>query len=311
MDPVGVVLGAAGLLGLFTACVDCFEYLRSSRTLGVDYDRAVIKLDIVRLRFTRWGEAVGLTEGDESSAVARLKERIATPDRDFPTIMRLLGQIMALFQQSADTSSRLALKRPSKESREEEGFDAITPNSITFRDLHENMRKLAMQRQKRSTIAQKTKWALYRKRDLEDLVASLTDLVSDLVELAPAKPQQSLCLLEVANLRSKDKKQVAILDDLLHDSASDGPDGKVHTIDDILQVCVADSVEQAQGGLISRASWKRSRAGEGSKLRQGNCVAYGYHLDAGFDRCFEYVVDGPEFAANVVFHQGHNYGSTA
>jgi Prion-inhibition and propagation len=59
MEPVSFI-GVAGLVGTFTACVDCFEYIRIGRSLGADYQTAIIKLDLVRLRLTRWGRSVGI-----------------------------------------------------------------------------------------------------------------------------------------------------------------------------------------------------------------------------------------------------------
>ena len=37
VDPVGATLGVLGLAGLFTVCVDCFDYIQSGRSLGKDF----------------------------------------------------------------------------------------------------------------------------------------------------------------------------------------------------------------------------------------------------------------------------------
>lgn len=64
MEPISLSLG---LVGSFVACVDCFEYIRIGRNFGEDYQTSVIKLDLVRLRFTRWGEAVGIAKATRTS----------------------------------------------------------------------------------------------------------------------------------------------------------------------------------------------------------------------------------------------------
>ena len=47
------MFGAAGLLGLFGACVDGFEFIRVSGHVGKEYEDCRLKLDILGLRFYR------------------------------------------------------------------------------------------------------------------------------------------------------------------------------------------------------------------------------------------------------------------
>lgn len=91
MDPVGLTIGVVGLVGTFTACVDCFDYVHIGRRLGRDYETLVIKLDLIRLRFTRWGEAAGLGQLDEAVASSQIKQRLVIRDEDVETIRRTLG----------------------------------------------------------------------------------------------------------------------------------------------------------------------------------------------------------------------------
>ena len=60
MEPVGLGIGIAGLAGAFTACVDCFEYIQLGRQFGHDYGKCLLKLDVAKLRISRWGVAMGL-----------------------------------------------------------------------------------------------------------------------------------------------------------------------------------------------------------------------------------------------------------
>ena len=60
MEPLGLGVGIIGLAGVFTACVDCFEYVQFGRQFGNDYGKCLLKLDTVRLRISRWGTTVGL-----------------------------------------------------------------------------------------------------------------------------------------------------------------------------------------------------------------------------------------------------------
>ena len=164
------------------------------------------------------------------------------------------------------------------------------------------MRSLAIQRQKRSTTLQKMSWALHRKRDFENLIEDLTELVTALIELAPviAKPQEELCSVELANLDAD--QNLIVLDNVLRD-----PVGEEKTsIDDVLHACISNRIEQRKG-TMTIATWKRSKVGDGSNIRQGNNIASDYQGQM-LDRDGNYVVDNSEFGRNVVFHQGHNYG---
>src|SRR5438552_3641270 len=103
MDPISFSIGVVGLVGTFTACVDCFDYIRIGRNLGEDYQTSVVKFDLVRLRFTRLGQSAGIVQGDqnidEDVAVAQLKSRLATLDKEFAIIMQTLGHILRLFEE--------------------------------------------------------------------------------------------------------------------------------------------------------------------------------------------------------------------
>jgi len=59
-EPAGLAVGVFALLGLFNNAVDCFNYVQAGRDLGASYVTCQIKLSNAQLRFTRWGEAVGL-----------------------------------------------------------------------------------------------------------------------------------------------------------------------------------------------------------------------------------------------------------
>ena len=298
MEPVGLTLGVAGLVGTFTACVDCFENVRIGRSFGEDYQTSIIKLDLVRLRFTRWGQSVGINEGDESLAVQRLKDAVAAPEKDFTLVKMTLGQILRLFKTVEENSSRLAMKASKAPTVT---TDDMTTENGTIRALHESMRNLAVQRQKRSSTLQKVSWALFRKREFAELVANLTNLVSELVELAPAmSQQQQLCKQEMTQI-SNDRDLV-----LLHDILQQPVNDDAVSLDEHLRDAVTEAIKERKGTMTT-ASWKRSRAGDGLKIQQGDRIADNYQGQV-LDRPTAFVVEDSEFGLNVDFHQGNRYG---
>ncbi|KAJ2896758.1 P-loop containing nucleoside triphosphate hydrolase protein [Zalerion maritima] len=68
MDATGVVLGVAGLAGLFSTCVDCFHLIQRGCTFDRDYRILETKFDNQELRLCAWGRACGLISSNNSSA---------------------------------------------------------------------------------------------------------------------------------------------------------------------------------------------------------------------------------------------------
>ena len=58
MEVAGLAIGVAGLSGLFSACVDCFELVQRGRYLGKDFLLLETKFTNQRLRLITWGRAV-------------------------------------------------------------------------------------------------------------------------------------------------------------------------------------------------------------------------------------------------------------
>ena len=58
---------------------------------------------------------------------------------------------------------------------------------------------------------------------------------------------------------------------------------------------------------MTTAVWKKSKAGDGSSIRQGDKIADGFRGEI-INRDGNYVVEDSELGKNVVFHQGNSYG---
>ena len=100
MEPVGLGVGIAGLAGVFTACVDCFEYVQLGRQFGTDYGKCVLRLDAAKLRISRWGLTVGL--GSEPYT----KPQIPVSDKDTKIVQDLLEQIFETFEDTEKVLER-------------------------------------------------------------------------------------------------------------------------------------------------------------------------------------------------------------
>lgn len=207
MEPVGLGIGIASLAGVFTSCVDCFEYIQLGRQFGKDYEKCLLKLDTVRLRISRWGMAVGL------SPEPHLKPQIFTSDEDIRLAQSLLDQILGTFKDAERVSERF---KKHKTIQNPQSGDLLIYNTTStidsdYQRLHLTVRELALKRQKETSILKKAAWALYEKKRFEGIITDVNDLAGQLVDLFPAAQddQRALCTTEVSAINNS--KDLALL----------------------------------------------------------------------------------------------------
>jgi hypothetical protein len=113
----------------------------------------------------------------------------------------LLGQIVELFAEAEGVSNRYRGRTEPQDS----SLAVYNPQidlDPAMAMLHEKMRQLAIERQSRSGIRQKAKWALYQEKQFRRLIEDITELVEDLDVLFPAVQhfQRDLCDIEVSTI---------------------------------------------------------------------------------------------------------------
>lgn len=64
-EVVGIVVGFAGLAGLFSTCVDCFKLVQIRRSQSSDFDTFQTMLDNQLFHLMAWGRACGLMESSD------------------------------------------------------------------------------------------------------------------------------------------------------------------------------------------------------------------------------------------------------
>lgn len=101
-EPFGITAGAVDIAATFTACVDCFEYVPFGRYFEQDFQTDLLTLNCVRLRLTRWGQAVNIYEDPQ----------MGKPDAtsaEVRTLKNSLHQILLLFANTEKISKRYRL----------------------------------------------------------------------------------------------------------------------------------------------------------------------------------------------------------
>lgn len=64
MEPVGLAVGIIGLAGLFSSCLDVLERFDSWKDFSNDSRALAARFEADKLRFEKWGQAVGVGQKD-------------------------------------------------------------------------------------------------------------------------------------------------------------------------------------------------------------------------------------------------------
>ena len=217
MEPAGLAIGVAGLASLFSACVDCFEYIQLGRQFGHDYGKCLLKLDAARLQLSRWGAAIGLRTVEPA---LQTQQVAYNSSQEMRLAQNLLRQIWDTFEDAERISARYmgyVSVNSTDSPTDRVVYDADTADiNPEYRRVHLTMRELAQRRQKAISVRKKAMWALYDKRRFDRMIEDVTGFISQLVNLFPAAQddQRALCKLEVAAFpRAQD---LALLNDIAH-----------------------------------------------------------------------------------------------
>jgi len=228
-EAVGLTMGSVALASLFTTCVDCFEYVQLGRQFGKSYQRSLLKLDIVKLRLSRWADAVNESQQHCNVAIGSANEA--------QKVQEILGEIIELFANAEKVSAKYKMRAKPGDLV---AYNVNADLEPDLRSMHNKMRELAIKRQKRSSFAQKAAWALYEEKHFNRLIEDVTTLVDGLVELFPATRErlQQLSLEEAQEM--EEEPSLGVLEE-----AAEG-------IDPLLQTSVRQVLTGREGHIFIR-----------------------------------------------------------
>jgi hypothetical protein len=235
-ETAGLVVGVVALASLFNNTVECFEFVQLGRTFGKSFQTSQLQLDSARLRLSRWGKSLSLD--DDVRDTMSLQGRFGS-ETNVKHAEALLGQIVELFAEAEGVSDSYK-NRTALQDNSLAVYNPQTDLDPAIAKLHEKMRQLAIERQNRSGVRQKAKWALYQEKHFRRLIEDITELVDSLVELFPAtqQSQRELCDTEISAIGEGEgmsvlKEIAAAQDKLLEQAikkATEGADRTHHTV---------------------------------------------------------------------------------
>ena len=166
VDPVGATLGVLGLAGLFTVCVDCFDYIKASRSVGKSFAIRETQFGALRMRLFAWGHAVRLT--DRAGYDARLDD-----PRWKHHVQQQLNVISLLF-----IDVKKIIKRYDLEERFV--YHAQGPTGVNAVFLEENFKDFlqrAKRTQEKAGIFNSMRYSLSSQKDFKELLENLEKAV--------------------------------------------------------------------------------------------------------------------------------------
>ncbi|KAF2454419.1 prion-inhibition and propagation-domain-containing protein [Lineolata rhizophorae] len=170
-EPVGAVLGAVGLAGLFTSCVEAFGYFKATQTLDADLDILLVKLDIEKAKLLVWGNAVGILEEEWHR---RITQALSTE-----SLEKCLKSIEKLLTDSDELRRTYGVKI--SDSPADRAIDIVSSISMSiFKRASAKFWVRRASKRPGHTILSRTKWAIYDHRRFEKLITDLKDLIDGL-----------------------------------------------------------------------------------------------------------------------------------
>jgi hypothetical protein len=228
MEVAGLVVGGVGLAALFETCMNTFEYVDTGKKYGVDYQKRALKVSVLELRLSRWGQQVRFSETSPTSQQSTQVEA-------------LLGQIQMDLEDACKASKRYVLPKSNEPDQQVTG-------SGTLESLGDTFRRLSLKRQKRTSLVNKTRWALRDKKKLDSLIDDIKGSVDSLENLssaisAPSPKQREEVMRDVQELvqpaeieepEETTEPIIAVLKEI-----TDGVDGQLREAVDVAATRVA------------------------------------------------------------------------
>lgn len=217
---------------LLDAALTCFERVQIARSFDQDLDSHRIKLDIIQLRLSRWGEAVGLYSSSDSDSTAlttntgdgegAANEQSMTPLLAPAELKAAQGLLEAIQHQFARAEKKAARMQP--QPQQDDSIDPANDLSSLTLTLRTKLRAaLGRRRAQLVKVTHSVQWAFYKKQEFDAFVADLSENISGLEELFPSKEEATkrLCELGASDCAGINKVYLRELGDVTEEEGCD------------------------------------------------------------------------------------------
>ena len=211
-EAAGISIGAVGLAGLFSACLDCFNLVQAGRSYSQDLALVSTKYEVEKMRLLIWGEAAGIQDG---------RSRYGN-NLDKPHVKKLVEDIMLQLNLLLDDSSALE-KRYGLQARliaEGPSNEVARPGTLqdTFEIRFAKLKISISTRQKKAKIQEKVKWAIRDKDCFQGLVDDARQLIDGLYAMTKDLRPETQRMVEEDISVVTDADDIRLLHEILTDS---------------------------------------------------------------------------------------------
>ena len=202
-----MTVGVLSLVSVFQNAITCFIRVKMAKSFGPDLQLYMVRLEVLHLRLTRWGEAVGLNKKAADTAKPSTKPLTS----DDATVAKSLMQIEQRFEDAVKVVQDLEI-----------GDDIAFASLADLGDkksLVQGLREMSIKRRPRKSVTTMAKWAIYQEDKLSSLIDDVSKLQNDLDHVLPTDTAvlTPLCNSEAIQLLTSeqlDQAAVILLEDV-------------------------------------------------------------------------------------------------
>jgi hypothetical protein len=189
MEALGAV---SNITSLITAILRGVEYIQLARTFDADLKAHQLRLDLIRLRLSRWGQATGVLkakeEGEGQPASPENPQRARGKSFNVEENADAIEDLLSTMNTVLERAKTKSIKMESTAARGTSTSDSSTDTELCpprFKRLQVKIRDIVAKRYHRAGDHWKgAKWVLYKKDQCEALTTRLTELLDELEKMA-------------------------------------------------------------------------------------------------------------------------------
>ncbi|EPE27926.1 UBC-like protein [Glarea lozoyensis ATCC 20868] len=210
-EVAGLVVGAVGVLGIFSACIECFDIVDAGRNYSKELEQLSALLALERLRFCIWGQTVGLAPRHDGTSAPY--DKIL----DRPDIRPVVEQTLYNIKSLLDDAGLVVERYNAKEEITQESAVQIHNGLDIFRASYEQVKLRIRKQQTNASAWEVTRWAVHDAKSYSNTISRLQQFVDGLEKVTSSThlaEQRALLQEEIENVSNVESLE------LLRDASS-------------------------------------------------------------------------------------------
>ena len=211
-EAVGVALGALGVVGIFSTCIDVFKLVQVGCTWDRSLEILATNLENQKARFVIWGRAVGLDNADEEGGYDK---RLDEPLR-LERVTHTMRLVASLFLESQQFAERYGMRKELDAGNARRCKQDTTVWKDMFLRVQQSLRQSGKTPATPPEAAQGSsiRWAVVDRDRFMELVNDLRDLVGDLESLTQypdiAEQRRQIARREIESISDMDSLELVM-----------------------------------------------------------------------------------------------------